>query len=64
MFGMIANTQPDTLPTSTEYDNELFEKVCKDNIRLIELNNDLQIRLAELQTGLDLSLPYEQEEKK
>lgn len=61
---MIANTQPDTLPTSTEYDNELFEKVCKDNIRLIELNNDLQIRLAELQTGLDLSLPYEQEEKK
>lgn len=74
MFGMIVNTQPDTLQSSpTVDDNRDFDAICRDNLRLINLNNELQAKLAvaeakirkngETMPWLDTSLSYEQEDK-
>jgi hypothetical protein len=47
MFGMIVNTHPDTLQSSpTVDDNRDFDAICRDNLRLINLNNELQAKLA------------------
>lgn len=47
---------------SVPHTDDEFEAVCKDNLRLMKLNNELQIRLAEKNTGLDLSMPYDGKE--
>lgn len=47
---------------SVPHTDDEFEAVCKDNLRLMKLNNELQIRLAEKNTGLDLSIPYDRKE--
>lgn len=58
---------------SVPHTDDEFEAVCKDNLRLIKLNNELQAKLAvaeakirkngEAMPWLDTSLPYEQEDK-
>ena len=66
MFGMIVNPtyEQEDAPTQTEHTDAEFEAVCRNNLRLTKLNNELQIRLAEKETGLDLSMPYEGKEER
>lgn len=75
MFGMIVNPNyADDAEVPAEHNDRDFDAVCRDNLRLINLNNELQAKLAVAEDKirkigwdmpwLDTSLPYEQEVKK
>ena len=61
MFALIVK-KDEYLGLSVPHTDAEFEAICKDNLRLMKLNNELQIRLAEKNTGLYLSMPYDRKE--